>query len=212
MIDTLVAMRPRIHALDAASDLGLPRGAYLLVTLHRPALVDGPLLTDAIAALDRVATEMPVVFPMHPRTAAAMRRQGVRTPGRVLFLEPLGYLEFLSLLEGAAAVLTDSGGVQEETTYLGIPCFTLRRNTERPVTCAQGTNVLLGLAPERIAEVPKLLSRAHRPRALPPGWDGRASDRLVGVLEAGVPEWDELVADSHHRRAASGERAAPTVV
>src|SRR3954453_9316062 len=172
MIDTLVAMRPRIEALDAPGAHGLPRGEYVIVTLHRPALVDGPLLADAIAALDRVAEEMPVVFPIHPRTAASMERQGIAfsSPG-VRLLEPLGYLEFLSLLEGSAGALTDSGGIQEETTFLGVPCFTLRDNTERPVTWELGTNVLLGLSPGRIVEVPRLAeevrSSAHE---VPTGW------------------------------------------
>src|SRR4051794_14230749 len=135
MIDTLVAMRPRITALDAPGAHGLEHGSYLMVTLHRPALVDGPLLGDAVAALDRVAEEMPVVFPIPPRTAGAMERQGLAFRSRgVRLLDPLGFLEFLALLEGAAGALTDSGGIQEETTYLGVPCFTLRDNTERPVT------------------------------------------------------------------------------
>jgi UDP-N-acetylglucosamine 2-epimerase (non-hydrolysing) len=96
-------------------------------------------------------------------------------------------------VEASAGVLTDSGGIQEETTYLGIPCFTLRDNTERPVTCELGTNVLLGLAPERILEVPALIAdAAGRERAIPPGWDGSAAERLVDVLEAGVPGWDEV--------------------
>jgi UDP-N-acetylglucosamine 2-epimerase (non-hydrolysing) len=193
MIDTLVAMRPRVRALDVAAAHGLPRDEYLLVTLHRPALVDGPMLPDAMTALDRVAADLPVVFPMHPRTANAMRRQGIPAPGPgVRVLEPLGYMEFLSLLESAAGVVTDSGGIQEESTYLGVPCFTLRGNTERPVTCDLGTNTLLGLAPHRIIEVPERVAAARRrARALPPGWDGAAAERIVAVLDAGVPEWQE---------------------
>src|SRR6185503_13910762 len=129
---------------------------------------------------------IPVVFPIHPRTASAVARQGLafRAPG-VRLIEPLGYLEFLSLLENAAGALTDSGGIQEEATYLGIPCFTLRDNTERPVTCELGTNVLLGLRPERIREVPGLIDElAGRGRRVPPGWDGRAAPRIVDVLQA----------------------------
>jgi UDP-N-acetylglucosamine 2-epimerase (non-hydrolysing) len=191
MIDTLVAMRPRIRALGAARRHGLTPGRYLVVTLHRPALVDGPLLAPAIAALDEIARELPVVFPLHPRTAKAMARAGLSfaSPG-VRIVEPLGYLEFVNLLEDAAGALTDSGGIQEEATYLGIPCFTLRDTTERPVTCDVGTNTLLGLAPERIREVPGLIADARsRPAGVPPGWDGAAADRLVDVLEGGVPEW-----------------------
>jgi UDP-N-acetylglucosamine 2-epimerase (non-hydrolysing) len=184
MIDTLVAMRARIGEMHAAQRRGLEAGLYLVVTLHRPALVDGPLLADAVAALDAVAAEMPVVFPIHPRTDASMKRQGLSftSPG-MRVLEPLGYVEFLSLVQDAAGVLTDSGGMQEETTYLGIPCFTLRDNTERPITCEVGTNVLLGLAPERIREIPGLIEQARAQGAeVPPGWDGAAAERLVDVL------------------------------
>ena len=191
MIDTLVAMRPRIEALDSPTAHGLPPGGYLVVTLHRPALVDGVLLADALERLEAVAAEMPVVFPTHPRTRAAMEALGLEAPDdRLRLLEPLGYLEFLGLVVGAAAVLTDSGGIQEETTFLGIPCFTLRDNTERPVTVELGTNTLLGLAPERIADVPRLIAQAmDRPRRVPPAWDGHAAERLVDVLEtAPLPE------------------------
>ena len=184
MIDTLVAMGQRIGDVHAAQRHGLEPGSYLVVTLHRPALVDGPLLADAVAALDEVAAEMPVVFPIHPRTEASMSRRGLafRSP-RTRVLEPLGYVEFLSLVQDAAGVLTDSGGMHEETTYLGIPCFTLRDNTERPITCKIGTNVLLGLAPERIREVPRLIVQARAQAAeVPPGWDGAAAERLVDVL------------------------------
>jgi UDP-N-acetylglucosamine 2-epimerase (non-hydrolysing) len=184
MIDTLVAMRTRIAGSHAAERRGLNAGSYLVVTLHRPALVDGPLLADAVSALDEVGQSMPVVFPIHPRTKASMERQGLafNSPG-VRLLEPLGYVEFLSLVHDGAGVLTDSGGMQEETTYLGIPCFTLRDNTERPITCELGTNILLGLAPERIREVPGLIAQARaREPEVPPGWDGVAAERLVDVL------------------------------
>jgi UDP-N-acetylglucosamine 2-epimerase (non-hydrolysing) len=184
MIDSLVAMRTRIGEMHAAQRRGLRAGSYLIVTLHRPALVDGPLLAEAVTALNEVAAAMPVVFPIHPRTEASMKRQGLSftSPG-MLVLEPLGYVEFLSLVQDAAGVLTDSGGMQEETTYLGIPCFTLRDNTERPITCEVGTNVLLGLAPERIREVPGLIEQALAEGAeVPPGWDGAAAERLVDVL------------------------------
>jgi UDP-N-acetylglucosamine 2-epimerase (non-hydrolysing) len=185
MIDTLVAMRGRIEALDGARGLGLERGGYLVVTLHRPALVDGPLLADALRALLAVAEELPVVFPVHPRTRAALETQGLAGRGHdgLLLLDPIGYLQFLSLVHDSAGVLTDSGGIQEETTALGIPCFTLRSTTERPVTCSVGTNTLLGLAPERIADVPGLLAQARaRGGGVPDGWDGAAAPRIVDVL------------------------------
>jgi len=184
MIDSLIAMRPRIEAFDAPSAHGLERGGYLIVTLHRPALVDGPLLAEALTRLADVAAQLPVVFPVHPRTRGAMQAMGI-FPGskRLKLLDPVGYVEFLSLVEGSAGVLTDSGGIQEETTYLGLPCFTLRANTERPITIEMGTNVLLGLAPERISEVPALLAMARKNvAAVPPRWDGKASERIVNVL------------------------------
>jgi UDP-N-acetylglucosamine 2-epimerase (non-hydrolysing) len=192
MIDTLVAMQPRIEQLDVPARLGLEHGGYLVVTLHRPALVDGPLLADAMRALAEVAEQLPVVFPVHPRTAAAIQAQGVPVPDerRLRLVDPVGYLDFLSLVQGSAAVLTDSGGIQEETTFLGIPCFTLRDNTERPVTCSVGTNTLLGLAPQRVAEIPALLAAAgDRPAEVPDGWDGAAAERIVDVLAA-VPLLD----------------------
>ena len=184
MIDSLIAMRPRIEATDAPAAYGLERGGYLVVTLHRPALVDGALLAQAMARLAEVAEELPVVFPVHPRTRNAMEAMGVAPASkRLQLLDPLGYVEFLSLVEGSAGVLTDSGGIQEETTYLGLPCFTLRSTTERPITTEMGTNVLLGLAPERISEVPALLAEARGKDAkVPHRWDGNASRRIVDVL------------------------------
>jgi UDP-N-acetylglucosamine 2-epimerase (non-hydrolysing) len=181
MIDTLVALEPRFRAREAAREIGVESGSYLLVTLHRPALVDGPLLADAVAALEDVAERMPVVFPVHPRTRKML---GGRAPEGVTLTDPVGYLDFLSLEADAGAVLTDSGGIQEESTYLGVPCFTLRDNTERPVTVRAGTNTLLGLAPRRIAEIPDLLERSPsgRPQA-PDKWDGNAAVRVADILE-----------------------------
>jgi len=188
MIDTLVAMQGRIAAADAAAAHGLSGGDYLVVTLHRPSLVDGPLLAQTLDELHALSKVMPVVFPAHPRTQGAMRELGAEPAGeRLRILPPLGYVEFLSLMSSAGAVLTDSGGIQEETTFLGVPCFTLRDNTERPVTVTMGTNVLLGLAPARIGEIPSLIESVRRrsPR-LAPGWDGRAAERIAEVL-ATVP-------------------------
>ena len=185
MIDTLVAMSAAIDDAAAPELHGLERQDYVVVTLHRPALVDGPLLDPAIAQLRALSEECPVVFPAHPRTRKEMAARGIDSGGaRVRLLEPMGYVEFLGLVAGAAAVLTDSGGIQEETTYLGVPCFTLRDNTERPVTVEQGTNHLLGLAPERIADVPRLIAAMRgRPAREPvPLWDGRAAERVVDVL------------------------------
>jgi UDP-N-acetylglucosamine 2-epimerase (non-hydrolysing) len=190
MIDTLVAMLPRIRARGAAAAQGLEPESYVIVTLHRPALVDDVLLGDAVEQLRRLALELPVVFPVHPRTRRAMEAHGLDSgqPGLRL-LEPLGYLDFLGLVGEAAAVLTDSGGIQEESTFLGVPCFTLRDNTERPVTVELGTNTLLGLEPARIADIPELIGRAPRrePGTGPPLWDGHAAGRIVDVLESLEP-------------------------
>jgi UDP-N-acetylglucosamine 2-epimerase (non-hydrolysing) len=182
MIDTLVALEERIRAAGAAATLGVEPGAYVLVTLHRPALVDGELLPETVGQLAALAREMPVVFPVHPRTRKMMEEVESEHPG-LLLCEPLGYVDFLSLLAEAGAVLTDSGGIQEETTYLGIPCFTLRDNTERPVTIRAGTNTLLGLDPSAIATIPEAL--ASRPSGRPdppPLWDGKAAERIADVL------------------------------
>src|SRR4051794_28219714 len=177
MIDSLVAVEHRVRELDLASRIGVEQGDYLLVTLHHPALVDGPLLATVIEELNKVADELPVVFPMHPRTRARMEALGACT--RFHCLEPLGYLDFLSLQANAAGVLTDSGGVQEETTFFGVPCFTLRDNTERPVTIRAGTNTLLGLAPERIAEILPAIEGSNGTVFPPPdGGAGRGAERL----------------------------------
>jgi UDP-N-acetylglucosamine 2-epimerase (non-hydrolysing) len=185
MIDTLVALEERFRAAGAAARLGVEPGSYVLVTLHRPALVDGELLAETVAQLAALAGQMPVVFPVHPRTRKMMAGLETDNPG-LLLSEPLGYLDFLSLLADAGAVLTDSGGIQEETTYLGVPCFTLRANTERPVTVRAGTNTLLGLDPAAIAGIPAALAgRSEAPSEPPPLWDGKAAERVADVLLAG---------------------------
>src|SRR5262249_17897972 len=143
MIDTLMVMRERIEDRAAANPLGLPEGRYLVVTLHRPALVDGPLLCDAVDALKAVACTLPVGFPVHPRTRDRIAAAGLSLDGPGMrVLDPVGYLDFLALVDRSAGVLTDSGGIQEETTFLGVPCLTLRDNTERPITESMGTNLL----------------------------------------------------------------------
>src|SRR6201992_269917 len=190
MIDTLVALKDRIAAAGAAAELDPSPGSYLLVPLHRPALVAGPLLAATVAQLSHLAREMPVVFPVHPRTRKMMEALGGEPPAAGLLLtEPFGYLDFLSLLTDAKAVLTDSGGIQEETTYLGVPCFTLRANTERPVTVELGTHTLLGLDPAALAEIPATLaSRPTAPHEPPPLWDGHAAERIADILSPPDPE------------------------
>ena len=138
MIDTLVQLRPRIAESAVHDKLGVDRHDYLLVTLHRPALVDGPLLAPVISALIEVARELPVVFPVHPRTRARLEAESLGTPGLML-VDPVGYVDFLALETFASGVLTDSGGVQEETTFLRVPASRLRENTERPITIAGPT-------------------------------------------------------------------------
>jgi UDP-N-acetylglucosamine 2-epimerase (non-hydrolysing) len=188
MIDTLVALEGRFRAAGTATRLGVEPGSFALVTLHRPALVDGPLLPQAVEQLVALAQQMPVVFPVHPRTRKMMEAAGAEAPG-LLLSEPLGYLDFLSLLADAAAVLTDSGGIQEETTYLGVPCFTLRDTTERPVTVRAGTNTLLGLDPAAIAGIPeKLAEQPPRKPQPPPLWDGKASERIADIVTREKPQ------------------------
>ncbi len=181
MIDTLVALQGRFRELGTAARLGVTPGEFLLVTLHRPALVDGPLLPHVMTELSALAGGVPVIFPVHPRTRK-MIEADVSSPGLTL-IDPVGYLDFLSLMADARAVLTDSGGIQEETTYLGVPCFTLRDNTERPVTVRAGTNTLLGLEPAAIATIPTALGAGPAsPPPPPPLWDGHAAERVAEVL------------------------------
>jgi UDP-N-acetylglucosamine 2-epimerase (non-hydrolysing) len=178
MIDTLRANEDAALELEAWREFGLEPGRYVLVTLHRPRLVDDPdLLARTIAALDNVAESLPVIFPVHPRT-----RKNLDGSTRVLLTEPLPYRQFLSLEAKAAAVVTDSGGIQEETTVLRIPCFTLRENTERPITIELGTNTLLGLEPERLRELPTLLAEPKHGQ-IPPLWDGHAGERAAEEIE-----------------------------
>jgi UDP-N-acetylglucosamine 2-epimerase (non-hydrolysing) len=183
MIDTLLASLPAARALEAWRDFRVEAGEYVLVTLHRPALVDVPeLLERTLAALDDVTRSLPVVFPVHPRTQQMLVATGLADRTNVMLGPPLPYHQFLSLEADAAAVLTDSGGVQEETTALGVPCFTLRDNTERPVTVRLGTNTVLGLEPEAIRDIPSLLGRERSVR-MPPLWDGRAGERAADAVE-----------------------------
>jgi UDP-N-acetylglucosamine 2-epimerase (non-hydrolysing) len=185
MIDTLLSNVERARGLREWECHGLPERGYLLVTLHRPALVDDvELLVPTLRALDEVARTLPVLFPVHPRTLTRLKRAGFG-PERVNLVEPMPYGRFLSLQTGAAAVATDSGGIQEETTALGIPCFTLRENTERPVTVTHGTNTVLGLEPSRILEIPERLRHPRR-NVMPPLWDGAAGERSADAIENAV--------------------------
>jgi UDP-N-acetylglucosamine 2-epimerase (non-hydrolysing) len=184
MIDSLVAELPAARALGLGDQLGLPRGGYALVTLHRPSNVDAPgRLAELAQFLVRLAARMPVAFPVHPRTHAKLREAGLLDElERALRILPAqGYREFLSLMDGARVVVSDSGGVQEETTHLGIPCVTLRTSTERPVTISQGTNTLVG---DDLAAAWAAIESAPRRAAPIDGWDGRAAERVVDALVA----------------------------
>lgn len=181
MIDSLVKMRPRIESSNIHRRIGIEGDEYLLVTLHRPALVDAPIFELVLEELHRIALKLPVVFPMHPRTRARVPPATLRTPG-LHVIEPTGYVDFLALEQSAKGVLTDSGGVQEETTFLGVPCFTLRDNTERPVTITQGTNHIIGLSPAAIAQIPGWLGQPLDVTDAIEGWDGHAARRVADVL------------------------------
>jgi UDP-N-acetylglucosamine 2-epimerase (non-hydrolysing) len=182
MIDTLLANIERARARVAA-DGSAPVGPYGLVTLHRPANVDDPaVLAGLLAAITTIAEELPLVFPVHPRTRAVVDALG--PPRGVRLTEPLGYLAFVGLEAGASLVLTDSGGVQEETTALGVACLTLRDNTERPITVTEGTNQVVGRDPERIVEAARaVLAHPVEPRR-PLLWDGEAGGRIARAILA----------------------------
>lgn len=183
MIDTLVRLLPSTDPDTSANRLGLER-PFALVTLHRPSNVDDEaVLNPLIGALADISRTLEVVFPMHPRTRARMAALSLAIPETLRLMEPLGYLEFLALQQRATLVITDSGGIQEESTFLGVPCLTVRQNTERPITISQGTNRLVGQDPNRLkAEVDRVL--ASRPVKIPPPpyWDGHAGDRIADVL------------------------------
>ncbi|THV13036.1 UDP-N-acetylglucosamine 2-epimerase (non-hydrolyzing) [Nocardioides caeni] len=181
MIDTLLRQLPHLDARAKADELGLPEH-YGVVTLHRPGNVDDPAaLAPLVAALRDVADELDLVLPVHPRGRARLEASGLFEHPRVTATDPLGYRDFLGLVRGSAAVITDSGGVQEETTVLGVPCLTLRPNTERPVTITHGTNRLV--TPESLLAAYReaVAARAEREGAVPPLWDGRAGERIADV-------------------------------
>jgi UDP-N-acetylglucosamine 2-epimerase (non-hydrolysing) len=186
MIDSLRRCEKRARALEAWNSLGMAERSYVLVTLHRPSNVDDPeRLHGIVDGLVQLAAQAPVVFPIHPRTRARLAQDGglgrLEAAG-VACIEPVAYLEFLSLQAGAGAIVTDSGGVQEEASALGITCFTFRPNTERPVTLTHGTNMLLGEDPAEIAEV-RPAPHPPTPCAIPL-WDGRAGERVADALVA----------------------------
>ncbi|HEY2924056.1 MAG TPA: UDP-N-acetylglucosamine 2-epimerase (non-hydrolyzing) [Candidatus Eisenbacteria bacterium] len=183
MIDTLRRHLQTARHRDTLARLGLSAGKYALVTLHRPGNVDDPAnLRRVLAALEEIANRITVVFPVHPRTTERLRGNGI-VASRVRLLNPLGYLDFLALMAGAQLVLTDSGGIQEETTVLGVPCLTLRANTERPITISEGTNRLIGADPGGIVPAMEaILAGDVPPRRAPALWDGQAGSRIASVI------------------------------
>jgi UDP-N-acetylglucosamine 2-epimerase (non-hydrolysing) len=188
MIDTLLRFRARAEQTEVLERLGLDGGGYAVATLHRPSNVDrSESLAGLLAALSEIGRTLPVVFPVHPRTAQMLRTAGLDTSG-IRIVEPLGYLDFLHLMSRARLVLTDSGGIQEETTILQVPCLTLRHNTERPVTIERGTNRLVGTDPQLILSAAREALASPLPTGrIPELWDGAASHRIADVLEQFTP-------------------------
>jgi len=193
MIDTMLRHLEKAQASTALEELGLEEKAYAVLTLHRPSNVDEPsTFRRILQALGETGREVPIVLPMHPRTLERVCSLGLKealegTPG-LRPVAPLGYLDFLKVQSLARLVLTDSGGVQEETTVLGVPCLTIRENTERPITLTQGTNVLVGTDPERIVTEARraLRGESRRPTTLPDLWDGQAAQRIADILEGAL--------------------------
>ena len=193
MIDSLLGNLERAKQSNARADLGLQNKDYAVLTLHRPSNVDEVASFSRILdALEEIATRLPIIFPAHPRTRKMIAELGlterIERPNGLLAIDPVGYLDFLQLLSGARLVFTDSGGIQEETTVLGIPCITLRENTERPITVEMGTNTITGTDPTKIVSAAthalENQSTQASPR-VPPLWDGHTADRILDVLLEG---------------------------
>lgn len=208
MIDTLLAHRDRALARDGLVTLGLQEATgqahpYALVTLHRPGNVDDRRVLAGIGeALAHLGRHMPVVFPVHPRARARLEQFGLgerfSADRGIRLIEPLGYLDFINLVARARIVLTDSGGIQEETTVLGVPCLTLRPNTERPITVREGTNRLVGHDRDDIVRaIDDFLRAPPVAGGIPERWDGRAAERIIAILagRAGMPARDEQAVD-----------------
>ena len=185
MIDSLVQVLPHLEKSTILDNLGLEKDNYLCVTLHRPSNVDDQAkLTGILDALEALSDETTVVLPAHPRTGKAIEQAGWKPAAKGLrLIGPLGYLDFMRLMTSSAAVITDSGGIQEETSYLGIPCLTIRENTERPITVTEGTNRLIGASRDEILGAAREVLAAGKPK--PPTielWDGKTAERILDVL------------------------------
>jgi len=183
MIDTLLKQKSKFIAPAFWKELALQEKKYLVMTLHRPSNVDhADQLKKLLAVLEKGSEQLPVIFPVHPRTRNNLEQFGIQL-NHVKMVEPLGYLEFNYLVQHAKGVITDSGGITEETTVMGVPCMTLRNSTERPETCTIGTNELLGSDPKALEEaLHKLFSNQWKAGGIPPLWDGHAAERIVASL------------------------------
>ena len=196
MIDSFEMMRPRIEAATARSDLGLEKDGYALVTLHRPSNVDArETLEPIVDELVRLSSQLKVVFVAHPRTISGLEKYGLKSrldnANGLQLLDPLPYVDFMNVVTGAKVVITDSGGLQEETTYIGIPCLTLRENTERPITVTQGTNKLVDVA--TLSEsLDKIVANDWPAGQRPDLWDGKTASRAVTCLQRRVRERGEI--------------------
>ena len=190
MIDTLLKNKARADASTILDDLGVAEGRYAALTLHRPANVDDPAVFGKLLdAIDVIQKELPIIFPIHPRTRSNLGKLGlqqrVEAMTNLKLIEPAGYLDFLKLTSSARLVLTDSGGIQEETTILRVPCLTLRENTERPITADVGSNQIVGTDPARIvAAYRQIVDGAYEDPKIPPLWDGHAAERIASTLAA----------------------------
>lgn len=188
MVDSLIEYRDKAKASQSMRLYGLEPKRFTLVTLHRPSNVDtAEGLEKILAIFERLATRSPIVFPVHPRTKKMLAQYGLSRRAEAItklkLTEPIGYLDFLNLLDNAQLVVTDSGGIQEETTYLGIPCLTMRENTERPITCEVGTNELCGLDIEKTVRMSfEVYDGKGKMGRVPDLWDGRAADRIASIL------------------------------
>jgi len=192
MIDTLMHMLPKARARDSLDRFGLKPSQYGVVTLHRPANVDRPeILSRLLGVLVEISHDLPLVFPVHPRTKQRMARFGLSkqldAAGQIVRAPPLGYLDFLALTSQAKVIVTDSGGLQEESTALGIPCLTARPNTERPITVEEGTSTLVDNDPDKLRNCLRtVLDGTYKPGQCPNLWDGRAAQRIARILAVGA--------------------------
>jgi UDP-N-acetylglucosamine 2-epimerase (non-hydrolysing) len=186
MIDSLVNFLPRVNRVDVSSSFQVEQGNYTLVTLHRPSNVDSTSkLKEYLKTLNKISDVQPVIFPVHPRTKSKIQLHGLdqNLNMSLRLIDPVGYIDFLALVKNAAVIITDSGGIQEESTFLGVQCITCRDNTERPVTVDIGTNHLIGTDPSKIHQAAlDILSGKYKKGMVPEFWDGKTSERIVRII------------------------------